>query len=107
MNIAYIIPKRINAGPILVVQELVKQMILHGHSCIVFYFDEGQEINFLCSTKKISFSQRIDFNSYDIIHTHGLRPDLYIFLHKPVKQTVLQPYTIMLFLIFLINIINS
>ena len=85
MNIAYIIPKRINAGPILVVQELVKQMILHGHSCIVFYFDEGQEINFLCPTKKISFSQRIDFNSYDIIHTHGLRPDLYIFLHKPIN----------------------
>ena len=64
MNIAYIIPKRINAGPILVVQELVKQMILHGHSCIVFYFDRrhdnaGEWLS-LHSYTKISIDARRD-----------------------------------------------
>ncbi len=85
MNIAYIIPKPSNTGPILVVLELVKQMILHGNKCIVYYFDEGSEVQFPCTTSKISFSQKIDFNSFDIIHTHGLRPDCYVFIHKPLR----------------------
>lgn len=85
MKIAYIIPKLVNKGPIIVVQELVQQMITHGHECYVYFFDEGQEISPPCKTQKISFFESIDFNKFDIIHTHGLRPDLYVFIHKPHK----------------------
>lgn len=85
MKIAYIIPKLVNKGPIIVVQELVQQMIIHGHECYVYFFDEGQEISLPCKTQKISFFESIDFNKFDIIHTHGLRPDLYVFIHKPHK----------------------
>lgn len=85
MRIAYIIPKPANSGPILVVLELVKQMMRHGHECTVYHFDEGNEIIFPCKISRISFSQKIDFDSFDVIHTHGLRPDCYLFLHKPLK----------------------
>ena len=86
MNIAYIIPKLANKGPINVVQELVKQMMLHHHACTVYYFDEGNEISFPCQTIRIKFRERIPFDSYDIIHTHGLRPDIYVFCHKPLHS---------------------
>lgn len=85
MNIAYIVPKLANKGPVIVVLELVNQMISNNHKCTVFYFDKEIEIKFPCKTQRISFFHKIDFNSYDIIHTHGLRPDSYIFFHKPFK----------------------
>lgn len=85
MKIAYIIPKPANTGPILVVLELVKQMLEHKHKCTVFYFDPSDEIKFPCPCIKISFFQKINFKEFDIIHSHGLRPDIYIFIHKPFK----------------------
>lgn len=85
MNIAYIVPKLANKGPVNVVQELVKQMIQHQHVCTVYYFDEGNEVTFPCRTSRIRFRERIPFNSYDIIHSHGLRPDAYVFFHKPFR----------------------
>ena len=85
MDIAYIIPKKVNRGPILVVLDLVRQLLLYGHRCTVFYMDEGDELCFPCNTEYLSFSKSIDFNRYDIVHTHGLRPDLYVFYHKPLS----------------------
>lgn len=87
MNIAYIVPKLANKGPINVVLELVNQMLKHGHQCKVFFFDYGNEVQFPCPTQRISFWSAIDFNKFDIIHTHGLRPDSYIFIHKPLHCT--------------------
>lgn len=82
MNIAYIIPKLTNKAPILVVKELVKQMKKNNHHCIVYYFDDGGTLDMECETKKIFFSKSIDFDNYDIIHSHGFRPDLYVSIHK-------------------------
>lgn len=85
MDIAFIIPKKINRGPVLVVLELVRQLLLHDHLCTVYYLDEGGDLSFPCKTIPISFSRSIDFNRHDIVHTHGLRPDLYAFRHKPAS----------------------
>lgn len=85
MKIAYIVPKLANKGPVNVVQELVKQMMLHHHVCVVYYLDEGNEVNFSCPTIRIRFGERIPFDSFDIVHTHGLRPDTYVFFHKPLR----------------------
>ena len=87
MKIAYIIPKPSNTGPILVVLELVKEMSRHGHNCTVYHFDKGDEIIFPCRTQQISFFPENKFLTiFDIIHTHGLRPDCYIFLHKTSEK---------------------
>lgn len=85
MDIAFIIPRKINRGPVLVVLELVRQLMLHDHHCIVYYLDEGEELAFPCETVRISLSRSIDFNRYDIVHTHGIRPDVYAFMHKPAS----------------------
>lgn len=86
MEIAYIIPKLANKGPVIVVLELVKEMVKHQHQCIVYYFDQGTEVLFPCETQQIKFKDRIPFERYDIVHSHGLRPDLYISIHKPLKN---------------------
>lgn len=85
MNIAYIIPGLKNKGPVLVVKEIVEQMVKNGHYCAVFYFDDILEVSFSCPVFRISFFQPIDFNKFEIIHTHGIRPDAYVFFHKPLR----------------------
>lgn len=83
MKVAYILPSKANCGPIIVAQELIRQMVINGHECCVYYFDDIGELTFDCKTEVIDFSKRIDFNKFDVIHSHGLRPDMYVFMHKP------------------------
>lgn len=83
MKIAYIIPKPVSTGPIMVVHDLVVQMQAHGHSCTVYTLESGDDMSFPCPVQQISFYKSIDFNDFDIIHTHCFRPDLYAFVHKP------------------------
>lgn len=85
MNIAYIIPSLANKGPILVVKELVEQMVKNGQQCSVFYFDDRCEITFDCPVYRIKFGKKIPFTQFDIVHSHGVRPDAYVFVHKPFR----------------------
>lgn len=83
MKILFIVPSLINVGPVLVTNALVHLFVMHGHQCKVCYFDEIKELSFDCTTERIRMSQKVDFDEYDIVHTHGYRPQLYVFLHKP------------------------
>lgn len=87
MRIAYIVPSLLNAGPVNVVHDLVEVMSQHGHECIVYYFDKKKAQRFSCKTQKISMWKHIDINRYDVVHTHGLRPNCYLLIHKPVYCT--------------------
>ena len=84
MRIAYILPSLANKGPIIVAKDLVLTMTAHGHSCKVFYFDDIIETEFNCPVQQIKFSRTINFNEFDVVHSHGIRPDTYIWLHKPI-----------------------
>ena len=83
MRILFIVPSLKNAGPVLVVNDLVHLFLKHGHKCKVCYFDEVKELDFDCAVERIVMNRKIDFNEYDIVHTHGFRPQLYVFLHRP------------------------
>jgi len=39
-------------------------------------------LDFGVPTYRISFFHEIDFDKYDIVHTHGIRPDAYVFFHN-------------------------
>lgn len=78
MNIAYILPSLQNSGPILVIELLARKMVEHGHSCHVFYFDEKPSINFSCPTVRIDRKSPPDFTIYDVVHSSGVRPDMYL-----------------------------
>lgn len=78
MKIAYILPSLINKGPVILVNTLVNNLMLMGVEVDIYYFKELKGIKFSCPTYKIEFDEAIDFDKYDIIHSHMFRPDLYV-----------------------------
>jgi len=80
MKIAFILPSLANKGPILVCKDIVCNIYDDLDKCIVYYFDEIVEVSFPCEVKKINFFTLIDFDQYDIIHTHMFRPDIFIWM---------------------------
>lgn len=85
MKIAYILNHLGQTGVNHVVLDLIQQMQRHGHDCRLFYFEDNDEpIAFPCATEKISPAKgTIDFNAYDVVHTHGSKANLYVLRHKP------------------------
>ncbi len=83
MKVAFIIPSLAHTGLILVVKDLVSGLVKRGIPCEVYYFDDIYEVEMAAPVKKISFFQRFPFNEFDIVHSHGLRPNSYVFFHKP------------------------
>ena len=78
MKIAYILPSLINKGPVIVAHTIIKNIVHKVDKIDVYYFDDDLVLEFPCSTCKINMNKPIDFDKYDIIHTHGFRPDKYI-----------------------------
>lgn len=82
MRIAFLIPSLRIAGPVNVVKVLTDELLQENIDITVFYFDNKQGVRFNCPTKKISFTGYAHLQSFDIIHSHGFRPDLFVFLFK-------------------------
>ena len=79
MKIAYILPSLRNQGPIIVVKNIVDYLVEQGIEIDVFYFDDfPSAMYFNCPVEKITMKAPIDFEKYDIIHSHCLRPDMYV-----------------------------
>lgn len=88
MKIAMIVPALVNKGPVIVAKDLCTKYVSWGHKCVVFYFDEKNEIEFPCETNRIEFWKKRDFSDFDIVHTHQYRPDAYAYIHRLYKQTI-------------------
>lgn len=87
MKIAYILPKLAKQGPVIVVKDIIDLIKDRVALIDVYYFDHDIEIDFDCNTYKINFFDKIDFDKYDVIHTHMLRPDLYVWFHKKKNKS--------------------
>lgn len=82
MKIAYIIPRLVKKGPIIVVKDLIKNIKNNGDVIHVYHFGNENDILFDCPTYRINLFTKIDFNYYDLVHSHMLKPDLFIYLHR-------------------------
>jgi L-malate glycosyltransferase len=82
MRIAFILPAYNIGGPQTVVKILAENYASSGHYVKLFYFDDKLGNNFKCEVEKISILNWTKLIDFDIIHTHGIRPDLFVFLHK-------------------------
>ena len=86
MKIAYIINHLGETGVNNVVLDLVTLFASHGHICTIFYFEDVKRpIAFPCPTIKIE--KTLPFEEYDIIHTHGIRPNVFVLKNKPWNKT--------------------
>ncbi len=85
MKIAIIVPSLRGLAPVQVAMAVAVQLVRTGHAVTVYYFKttsvvwQVEAIGF----EKISFFSRIDWDAYDIIHSHGFLPDSFVALRKP------------------------
>lgn len=80
MKIAYLTNHIGQTGVNQVISDLVEVMVEHGHSCQVFYLkDAEKEMAFSCSVSKLTKAR--DLNGFDMIHAHGIGPELYLLGH--------------------------
>ncbi len=80
MKIAYLIAHLGRTGVNGVVLDLVNQMQAHHHSCTVFFLEKDVEgIEYPCEMVCLREMQQLE--GYDVVHTHGLKPEMFIFKH--------------------------
>ena len=78
MKIAYLIAHLGRTGVNGVVLDLVNQMQAHHHSCTVFFLEkDGEGIEYPCEIVRLREVQQL--KGYDIVHAHGLKPEMFIF----------------------------
>ncbi len=83
MKIAFIIPALKNQGPIIVLKHLLNSIHDKFSLIDVFVLDEKtKEIELKANIYFIKMKDVIKFSKYDIIHSHMLRPDYYIWKNK-------------------------
>lgn len=81
MKIALIVPSFDNKGPVIVAKDLCECFIKLGHSCHVYYFNDVFKLKFPCESTKINFFDKINFDSFDIVHSHCIKPNLFLWFH--------------------------
>ncbi|SFV56741.1 Poly(glycerol-phosphate) alpha-glucosyltransferase [hydrothermal vent metagenome] len=81
MKIAYFVPYLVHSGPVAVVYYLVQELHRY-HDIDIYYFKDIDRLKFPVPTHKISLYQKIDFDRYDILHSHGVIPDIYLWWHN-------------------------
>jgi glycosyltransferase involved in cell wall biosynthesis len=81
MRIAYIVTALSDRAPVKVVATLTRKLAEH-HKVDVYYFDDIVEVDIDARIHRIRFSMPIDFDAYDIVHSHGIRPDAYVWWHQ-------------------------
>ncbi|MCK5782370.1 MAG: glycosyltransferase family 4 protein [Flavobacteriales bacterium] len=82
LKIAIIVPSLANMGPVSVARDIVSGIVNKVKYIKVFYFDDIVGPDFDCDVEQISFLHKVDFSNFDVVHTHGLRPDLYLTIHR-------------------------
>lgn len=78
MRIALLVPSLDRKGPVIVVRNLCRHLKDKVGAVDVYYFNERRGLDFPVNTRRIGLWQRIDHDSYDIVHSHMLEPDFYV-----------------------------
>ena len=78
MKIAYILPSLDSKAPVFLAKRLSDYFVQLGCEVKVFYFDEIKNLEFTCDTERISMDTPIDFDYFDIVHSHMYRADKYV-----------------------------
>lgn len=99
MKLCFILPSLSAKGPNFVARDIINGILdkSNDYKIDVFYFDSNDGdaiIEFKVPVKRISFFQKINFNEYDIVHSHMLKPDLFVFYNKVLNRKYFKCRTI-------------
>ena len=81
MKIAFVVTAQTHEGPLKVVKTLIEGLVRQKHACMLLYLENREELDLPCDKQKICYWQPIDLSEYDIVHSHGLKPDFFVWLH--------------------------
>lgn len=80
MRIAYLTNHIGQTGVNQVIRDLVHVMTLNGHECRVFFLKKVERsVSFDCEVLQLDGVNELD--GYDVIHSHGIWPELYLLRH--------------------------
>ena len=84
MKVAFVLSAVSNHGPFIVAMGIINNIHkLMSDPIDVFYLkDSDEKLEFEARCSKIGFLDKIDFNNYDIIHSHGFIADMYMALNR-------------------------
>lgn len=95
MRVVIVVPSLLNKAPVIVARDLADGLMRRNIDVTVYYLDDKRELEFPCEVKRLCFRSWVDLQSFDIIHSHMLRPDLLIgfqrsigLLRKPCVTTI-------------------
>ena len=94
MKIAQIIPSLRPTGPVNVALDLTALLRKQKHDVCLFYFDDLEDAVDE-PAMKLRITTKYNWQQFDIVHSHGLRPDLYVRLnlkHMPKTVTTIHNY---------------
>lgn len=84
MRVAIIISRIDQLGPIIVIRNLVNSLrFCNDLSVNVFYIDKEikDSIKIDAPVERLNW-RKFSFDDFDIVHTNGIRPDLFAYLHR-------------------------
>ena len=91
MRVAIIIPAIVQAGPVMVMKYLTDELLKIDKFIVkVYYIDKkvDPDLQINVPVERLS-PEKFPFGDYDILHTNGLRPDLFAFRNrKKIKYHV-------------------
>ncbi|WP_293302857.1 glycosyltransferase family 4 protein [Pedobacter sp. UBA4863] len=85
MKIAYLLPRLDNKSSITLFKDLIPKLkqLNSNIEIDIYFFDNEVSLHFPHKTHKIDFfSGSIALNNYDIVHSSGIRPNVYVWLNK-------------------------
>ncbi|GCD77078.1 hypothetical protein JCM31826_05600 [Thermaurantimonas aggregans] len=95
MKVLHLVPSPAITGPVTVAHELVHSLQTKIEASIA-YFDEKKGFHWKYG-QKISFFKAFEFFEYleyDILHSHTLRPDVFLFIRKFLKPKIIAVSTL-------------
>ncbi len=84
MKIACIVPSLIRSGPVKVAHQLVHGLAKE-HEVTLFYLEDRTDrelLDFTVPVRKVSFWRGTDLSGFDIVHSHTIKADLFVALHR-------------------------
>lgn len=83
IRVAIILTALVKQGSITVFQELIRHLAKKDFIQVdLYYFDSRVDITVDCPIQRITFKGELPTYNYDVVHSTGLRPDIYVFLNK-------------------------
>lgn len=98
MKIAFVVTAQTHEGPLKVVKTLIEGLTERHHSCTLLYLEDREVLDLPCVKRKISYRQEIDLSEFDVVHSHGMKPDFFVWLylrrnkHKSSKTVFVSTY---------------